>query len=217
MAADNLSSGVLCHVGYFNRGEHHLHGVTYLKAHTVALMGLTALLYRFGHSPLVAFSQTLLYDISLLCGLHASLIFYRAFLNPPNAFPRAVDRALHRQHGPILRVGAGELSGAHRHAVRDVFGGESRCLKSAWYDISRLQDSLLLRRVWSPAFSRAVRGYEARIRPHRDKLVAGLDAACEEGGSVDVDGWLALYAWDVMGDLTFGHSFGMLDITKEKH
>ncbi|KXX75266.1 Tryprostatin B 6-hydroxylase [Madurella mycetomatis] len=132
---------------------------------------------------------------------------------------------LHRQHGNFVRIGTGELSITHPHAVRDIFGADSKCLKSPWYDISRPQDSLLLRRthaghaelrrIWSPAFSiKAVRGYEDRIQPYRNKLIAALDAYA--GQSVDVDHWLALYAWDVMGDLTFGHSFGMLD-TKEQH
>ncbi|KAI3391686.1 hypothetical protein diail_6965 [Diaporthe ilicicola] len=132
---------------------------------------------------------------------------------------------LHRQHGNFVRIGTGELSITHPHAVQEIFGADSKCPKSPWYDISRPQDALLLRRthaghaelrrIWSPAFStKAVRGYEERIKPYRSKLIAGLDS--QTGQSLNVDHWLALYAWDVMGDLTFGHSFDMLD-TKEQH
>ncbi|KAL4888152.1 cytochrome P450 monooxygenase [Aspergillus ambiguus] len=239
-------SGVLCHVGYFNRGEHHLHGTKYLKVHTVAFLGLAALLYRLGFAPVEVVVRTWVYDGIFLAGLFASLLVYRAFLNPLNVFPgpwmariTSFDlpfrirkrqlyktlQALHRQHGHFVRIGTGELSITHPHAVQEIFGADSKCHKSPWYDISRPQDSLLLRRthaghaelrrIWSPAFSiKAVQGYEERIQPYRNKLIAGLDA--HVGESLDVDHWLALYAWDVMGDLTFGHSFDMLD-TRQQH
>lgn len=241
-----LGSGALCYICHFNRGEHHLHGVSYLKAHTLAFVGFATLFYRLGLSPVDALRQTCFYDALFFAGLYASLFFYRAFLNPLNVFPgpwtariTSIDlplrirdnklyktlEQLHGKHGHFVRVGTGEVSITHPNAVQEIFGGDSKCLKSPWYDISRPQDSLLLRRshaghnelrrIWSPAFStKAVRGYETRIQPYRNKLMAGLDAY--DGKSLDVDHWLALYAWDVMGDLTFGHSFGMLD-TKEQH
>ncbi|KAI9661952.1 MAG: hypothetical protein M1821_009192 [Bathelium mastoideum] len=132
---------------------------------------------------------------------------------------------LHRQYGHFVRIGTGELSITHPHAVQEIFGPDSICLKSPWYDISRPQDSLLLRRthaghnelrrVWSNAFSvKAVRDYEVRIQPYRNKLITGLDA--HVGQSLNLNPWLGWYSWDVMGDLSFGHSFGMLE-TKEKH
>ncbi|KAL8919479.1 MAG: hypothetical protein Q9208_006764 [Pyrenodesmia sp. 3 TL-2023] len=239
-------AGALCYIGHFHRGEHHLYGATYVQFHTVVYLGLVALFYRLGFRLVEAILQTCVYDGVFLAGLYTSLLVYRVFLNPLNVFPgpwlarvTSFDlpfrirksqlyktlQDLHRQHGHFVRIGTGELSITHPHAVRDIFGADSRCLKSPWYDISRPQDSLLLRRshaghaelrrIWSPAFSvKAIRGYEERIQPYRNKLVAGLDSYA--GQSLDVDHWLALYAWDVMGDLTFGHSFGMLD-TKEQH
>ncbi|KAL9025019.1 MAG: hypothetical protein Q9196_006084 [Gyalolechia fulgens] len=241
-----LVAGALCYLGYFYRGEHHLYGATYIQVHTGVCLALAALLYRLGFPLVEAFLQTGVYDVIFLAGLYTSLLVYRIFLNPLNVFPgpwlariTSFDlpfrirksqlyktlQELHRQHGHFVRIGTGELSITHPHAVCDIFGADSKCLKSPWYDISRPQDSLLLRRshaghaelrrIWSPAFSiKAVRGYEERIQPYRNKLIAGLDSYA--GQSLDVDHWLALYAWDVMGDLTFGHSFGMLD-TKEQH
>jgi tryprostatin B 6-hydroxylase len=239
-------AGALCYVGYFHRGEHHLHGVAYIQAHTVAFFGLAALLYRLGFHLAEAVLQTCVYDVLFLVGLYASLLVYRVFLNPLNVFPgpwtariTSFDmtfrirkgqmyktlQELHRQHGYFVRIGTGELSITHPHAVQDIFGADSVCEKSPWYDISRPQDSLLLRRtsaghaelrsVWSHAFSiKACRGYEERIQPYRNKLIAGLDA--QAGQAVDVNHWLALYSWDVLSDLSFGHAFGMLD-TKKKH
>jgi tryprostatin B 6-hydroxylase len=239
-------AGAVCYVGYFNRGEHHLHGVAYLQVHTVAFLGLTALLYRLGFRLVEAILQTCVYDGLFLAGLFTSLLVYRAFLNPLNVFPgpwtariTSFDMTfrirkgqmyktlleLHRQHGNFVRIGTSELSITHRHAVQEIFGADSVCQKSPWYDISRPQDSLLLRRtyeghaelrsIWSHAFSiKAMRGYEDRTHTYRNKLIAGLDA--HAGQAVDVNHWLALYSWDVLSDLSFGHPFGMLD-TKEKH
>lgn len=239
-------AGTLVYIAYFNRGEHHLYGTTYLRVNTAAFLSFIALLYRLGLPISLAASQAFVYDSIFLFGIFASLLVYRAFLNPLNVFPgpwlarlTSFDlpfrirksqmyktlQELHREHGHFVHIGPGELSITHPSAVQDIFGADSKCVKSPWYDLSRPQDSLLtrrthaghaqLRRIWSPAFSiKAVRSYEERIQPYRNKLIAGLDEYA--GQSVDVDNWLSLYAWDVMGDLTFGQSFGMLD-TKEQH
>jgi len=238
--------GALCYVGYFNRGEHHMHGTAYIQIHTIAFATLTALLYRLGLPLVEALTQTGIYDGIFLAGLFASLLVYRAFLNPLNRFSgpwiaRITSfymtcsirnmrmyktlQALHEKHGYFVRIGTQELSITHPNAIREIFGADSVCEKGPWYDISRPQDSLLLRRtfaghaelrsVWSQAFSvKAVKGYEKRIHPYRNKLIAQLDA--HGGEPVNINHWLGLYSWDVLSDLSFGHAFGMLD-TKERH
>lgn len=237
--------GALCYVGYFHHGEHHMYGVKYIQIQLLAIAAFTTLLYR--RLPLrEAISETLMYDGIFLAGIFASLFVYRAFLNPLNAFSgpwlarissfymtfniRGMQmyktlQNLHEKHGYFVRIGTGELSITHPHAQRDIFGPESVCEKGPWYDISRPQDSVLLRRtfaghaelrsVWSQAFSvKAVKSYEVRIHPYRTKLIAELDA--HAGQPLAINHWLGLYSWDVLSDLSFGHSFGMLD-TKEKH
>ncbi|KAE8376666.1 cytochrome P450 [Aspergillus bertholletiae] len=238
--------GTLSYVGYFNRGEHHMYGTTYIQIHTVAFALLTALQYRLGAALEEAVKQTCLYDGIFLAGLFSSLLMYRAFLNPLNAFSgpwmarissfymtfriqrmrmyKALQE-LHEKHGYFVRIGTQELSITHPSAVQQIFGADSVCQKSPWYDISRPQDSLLLRRtfaghaelrsVWSQAFSvRAVKGYEQRIHSYRRKLIAELDA--HAGQPVNINHWLGLYSWDVLSDLSFGHAFGMLD-SKDHH
>ena len=80
-------AGAVCYVGYFYHGEHHLHGVAYLQVHTIAFLCLNALLYRLGFPLVEAISQTCECDGLFLAGLFASLLVYRAFLNPLNVFP----------------------------------------------------------------------------------------------------------------------------------
>ncbi|KAJ5128601.1 hypothetical protein N7448_002317 [Penicillium atrosanguineum] len=239
-------AGSLCYVGYFNRGEHHMHGTTYIQIHTITYAVLAALQYQLGATLKEALKQTCLYDGIFLVGLFASLLLYRAFLNPLNVFsgpwiarissfymPFRIQRMrmykalheLHEEYGYFVRIGTQELSITHPSAVQEIFGADSVCQKSPWYDLTRPQDSVLLRRtftghaelrsVWSQAFSvRAVKGYEKRIHTYRSKLIAELDA--HAGQPVKINHWLGLYSWDVLSDLSFGHSFGMLE-TKEHH
>ncbi|KAI1422345.1 cytochrome P450 monooxygenase [Xylaria sp. FL1777] len=239
-------AGALCYATYFNRGEHHMYGTTYITIHTAAFAAFTALLHRLGFSLVEAGKQAGLYDGIFLAGLFTSLFLYRVFMHPLNIFPgpwmarissfymtariqrmrmyKALQE-LHEEHGYFVRIGTQELSITHPTAVQEIFGADSVCQKSPWYDISRPQDSLLLRRtfeghaelrsVWSQAFSvKAVKGYEHRIKTYRDKLLAQIDS--HGGQAVDVNHWLGLYSWDVLSDLSFGHAFGMLD-TKEHH
>lgn len=239
-------AGALCYVGWFMRGEHHMRGTTYIQIHTIAFAVSVALQYRAGASLEEALKQTFLYDAILLAGLYASLFVYRAFLNPLNVFTGPWiarissfymplrDRKmrmfktlheLHEEYGYFVRMGTEELSITHPRAVQQIFGAESVCQKGPWYDLTRPQDSVLLRRtftghaelrsVWSQAFStKAIRGYETRMHPYRSKLMAELDA--HAGQPVNINHWPGLYSWDVLSDLSFGHPFGMLD-TKEHH
>ena len=241
-----IVAGAIAYVGYFKRGEHHMNGVTYIKVHTITFAVLTALLSRIGFTWSEAFMQTILYDSLFFGGLFASLFLFRAFFNPLNIYPgpwlaritsflmpmsiqkmqmyKTLER-FHGKYGHFVRIGTNELSITHPQAIPDIFGAESVCEKGPWYDISRPQDSLLLRRsfaghgelrsVWSHAFSiKACRGYEDRIQIYRNKFLAGIDD--HAGKAVDVNHWLGLYSWDVLSDLSFGHPFGMLD-AKDRH
>ncbi|KAI6778342.1 uncharacterized protein J7T54_003349 [Emericellopsis cladophorae] len=220
-------AGSLCYIGYFFRGEHHMYAFAYIQAHTALFAACSFLLYRLGLPLVNAALQTLVYDGFFLAGLFGSLFVYRAFLTPLNAFPgpftariatfwivfrikrlrmfKAFEE-LHQRYGYFVRVGSQEISITHPNAVVDIFGAHS--------------DSVLLRRsfakhserraIWTRAFSdKAVRGYESRFHPYRAKMLAKLDE--QAGQPVNIAHWLGLYSWDTMSDLSFGHSFGLLD------
>lgn len=241
MSLVTFIAGTLSYIAYFFHGEHHMHGFAYLQVHTTLFMTSTFLLYRLGSPFMEALVQTLVYDGFFMAGLFGSLLVYRAFLNPLNAFPgpfiariatfwisfrikrlrmyKAFEE-LHEKYGYFVRVGSQEISITHPDAVVDIFGADSVCQKSPWYDISKPQDSVLLRRtfakhserraIWTRAFSvKAVRGYETRFHPYRAKMLSKLDEF--SGQPVNITHWLGLYSWDSMSDLSFGHSFGLLD------
>ncbi|GME48286.1 putative cytochrome p450 protein [Neofusicoccum parvum] len=182
---------------------------------------------------------------SYLGGLFASLLTYRVFFHPLNKFPgpfgarlssfwltfhvgnseayKTVHR-LHQQHGDFVRIGSNELSIADPDAVHAIYGFGSKCTKAAWYDNDAPLTSMhttrdrayhdARRRVWGGAFNeKALRGYEGRVQRFSTGLIHQLGAF--SGQAVDASKWFNYFSYDVMGDLAFGKSFGMLDRGEE--
>lgn len=231
--------GVVSHVTYFCWGEHHLHVVLYVRILFAAVAAmLVVFAYGQGIEMLTALSKTFWLAGSYLTGLYFSLVTYRLLFHSLNRFPgplgsRISDlwtsaqlsnrdafkhfRKLHDRHGPFVRVGPSSLSIAHPKCVYAIYGQGSKCTKAAWYDLTKPMTSLQTlrekslhdrrRRIWSAAFSgRALRGYEKRIQIYRRKLVAHI--ASLQGQLFN------LFSFDVMGDLAFGESFDMLEMSQ---
>ncbi|OOF94853.1 hypothetical protein ASPCADRAFT_171194 [Aspergillus carbonarius ITEM 5010] len=128
---------------------------------------------------------------------------------------------LHKSYGPFVRIGPSDLSITHSDAVNIVYRFRSVCTKSPFYDLGAPGQSLhsqrnkaahdQRRRVWSLGFSnKALRVYEKRLRVYRQKLM-DLMASVGEGQAINVSEYLNWYSYDVMGDLAFSRTFGMLD------
>ncbi|KAH8808644.1 cytochrome P450 monooxygenase-like protein [Xylogone sp. PMI_703] len=145
--------------------------------------------------------------------------FYHAYLvlNKNNF---EVLQELHDKYGPIVRVGPSEVSILDPEAVQATLGVRSRCVKSAWYDMGLPHRSLHTvrdravhdkrRRIWDKGFSaKALRDFEGRQRAHAYVLLNQLSKRLDS--PIDVSQWFNYYSFDVMGDLAFGKSFGMLE------
>ena len=80
-------AGAATHVGFFNRGEHHMYGNRYLQIFVCAF--ITISLAIMGQE--IPSSQAFLLTATLagyyLSGLYGSLITYRIFLSPIRMFP----------------------------------------------------------------------------------------------------------------------------------
>lgn len=179
-----------------------------------------------------------------IIGVFFSFFTYRIVFNPLNKFPgpfsarisrlcrswsfrngrmhETITR-LHRQHGQFVRLSPYDISITHPAAVSLVQATGSPFRKGPTYDLQYPKVSLQSmrdkaqhaqrRRVWSQGFSdKAVRGYETRIRQYQDKLVNALLET--KGAPVNAVHWAKFYGFDVMGDLAWGKSFGMLDTGK---
>ncbi|KAF2757126.1 cytochrome p450 monooxygenase [Pseudovirgaria hyperparasitica] len=128
-------------------------------------------------------------------------------------------QALHKKHGDFVRIGPRELSINNADAVDVVHSARSKCTKGPWYSIHHPQVSLQQtrnklehsrrRKIWDKAFnSKNIREYEPRVTGHTEQLLTQIERLHNE--PINVTDWFNFYSFDVMGDLSFGKSFGML-------
>ena len=238
-------AGLLTHVVYFHRGEHHLYPVRYIRS-AIVVMAVAAIVLSRSNQSGGAMKSVLSAALYFFVGLYSSLLMYRILFNPLNRFPgpfgaKVSDlwfsarlgkgdayrkiQALHHKYGDFVHIGPSDLSTIHPKAVEAIYGGKSRCTKSQSYDTNMPFVSLHAtrdrafhdqrRRLWSTAFSdRALRGYEQRVTEYQNKLLERIDD--NYGQSVNISRLFNFYSFDVMGELTFGNSFNMLD-TNESH
>ncbi|KAL2824314.1 cytochrome P450 [Aspergillus cavernicola] len=237
-------AGAATHVFYFNHGEHDHFGLRYLLLFITTILSHIAFLVSTKQSFRHATSVVFPIYTSWLGGIYTSLLIYRAFLNPLNKFPgpsgarisgfclssnlkdRNLYRKLHEYHtryGPFLRIGPTDLSITNPKAMLAIHGHGTACSKGAPYDITGSFKSLQAlrdkaqhdqrRRLWSAVFGdKALRGYEQRIRIHQGRFIDKITA--QQGASINITDWCMWYSFDVMGDLAFGHHFGMMESGK---
>lgn len=154
------AAGILSHVLYFNRGEHHLLGLKYMQLFFIACATAIATLVRCaGCTFRNAFSQVAPAAASYLAGLLGACMVYRAFFNPLNKITgplparfsslwystQGKDAQLHKRlaqlhckYGPFVRVGSNDLSCVHPEAVQAIYGHGTRCKKGPGTAVIRL-------------------------------------------------------------------------------
>ena len=186
-------------------------------------------------------SRFLSFSACYFGGLYASLLWYRIYFSPLQHFPgpfaakisrlwfsakiRKLDafrkvHELHEKYGDFVRIGPTDLSTIHPKAVQAIYAFGAPCRKGAWYDLLLPHMSLQLfrdrashdasRRIWAPAFKEnALRGYKERLESHQERLIDYI--SFRAGTNVNISKLFMLYSFDVMGDLGYGKSFGMLD------
>ncbi|KAL6407680.1 cytochrome p450 [Ilyonectria robusta] len=128
-------------------------------------------------------------------------------------------QSLHHKYGDYVRIGPSEISINDPRAVLLIHGAQSKCGKGPWYEILRPRVSLQMirnksehirrRKTWDRGFSaKALRDYEPRVIKHTDNFIAQLEKM--ENTPVNITDWFNFYSFDVMGDLAWGKSFGMV-------
>ena len=104
--------------------------------------------------------------------------------------------------------------------VNAILLSPSECTRSPWTDMSHPLRSVFetrnisehekRRKVWEQALGyKSLREYEWRIESYAGKLEDMLISL--NGQVVDASSLFGFYVFDVMGDLTFGQSFDMLE------
>ncbi|KAF4225969.1 hypothetical protein CNMCM6805_005328 [Aspergillus fumigatiaffinis] len=197
-------------------------GITFLFIEVSAL----ALIYS-------AFYNVYLHPLRKYPGpwwLAASRLPYSLFILRGTATTKT--RELHDKYGHVVRISPDTLSYTCKQVWSDVYGGDKTGYKREipkdpiYYmrqgpvsDISSASsaDHSRLRRMLAPLFSqRAVTLQENYLRQHIALLIARLARPNQKqegrrSGVVNLTHWLNLLTTDVMGELTFGETFGGLD------
>ncbi|KAF2869050.1 cytochrome P450 [Massariosphaeria phaeospora] len=135
---------------------------------------------------------------------------------------------LHKDYNSdIVRTGPRELSIISPDAISLVHGPSTKCTKGPFYNGPiHLEGTSLMterdvkkhaqrRRLWDRAFNvKSLRDYVPRVNRHTQALMEKLKEHADES-SLCISDWLNYYSFDVMGDIVFSRSFGMLENGRE--
>ncbi|KAJ5461817.1 uncharacterized protein N7458_003369 [Penicillium daleae] len=131
---------------------------------------------------------------------------------------------LHQQYGPIVRIAPNQYSISDISAIKTVYGTGSQFAKSAWYDgwkhpqqwtifadrdIKRHADT---RKRFTSLYSMSsLVHYEPFVDRCADIFVNRLGDFADSKKIFNLGHWFQCYAFDVIGNITFGERFGFLD------
>lgn len=131
-----------------------------------------------------------------------------------------------RKTGPVVRIGPNELDFSHADAAREIHKVGAGYLKSNWYRKLGYQGSETLFSTTNPKFHadrrRMLSGPISeqnvlKMEPLINERIYMAIARMEEEartGTVDIFKWWTFMATDVIGELSFGESFRMLELGK---
>jgi hypothetical protein len=136
---------------------------------------------------------------------------------------------LHEKYGPVVRVAPNELSFNTATSWKDIYGyrpGHMAFVKSKFYDggpfVKRFGTRSLvntqdptehgkMRRYLSHAFSeKSLREQETLVAEEVDKLVEKLGEFGAAENGTNLQRWLNMGTFDIVGSLSFGKSFDAL-------
>ena len=137
---------------------------------------------------------------------------------------------LHERYGPVVRFGPNSVSFNSQAALKDIYGFKSNVRKAEFYDAfahpvantHNTRDKHVharKRRVMSQAFSdSAMKGIERyilqNVRTFCEQIGADVPASGESKGWTvpkNMSHWCSYLAMDILGDLSFGKAFHMLE------
>ncbi|PWY87104.1 L-ornithine-N5-monooxygenase [Aspergillus sclerotioniger CBS 115572] len=234
-------AGILSHITYFHRGEHHLYGTTYLKLF-IALNSLAVayLHASWGTAWTDAFATVLLHATCYLAGVFGSVLAYRLVFSPlefPGPWAARISSLwlplqvrngnrhlklieLHDKYGPYVRIGPADLSIIDPKAIDIIYGASSPCKKGSFYDHSYPNNSLQTSRdpIEHQQRRRLWSGAfgSKRLRGYEQRIRKYrrklVDGLVKMNGQpVNATKWFSLYSYDVMGDLAFGEGFESME------
>ncbi|XPS73243.1 hypothetical protein M3J09_005393 [Ascochyta lentis] len=183
----------------------------------VVALGAVALAYTFLTDPLrkipgplaARFSRLWMVQRSRSGNMHTTMI------------------ALHSKHGKLVRTAPNEVSISDPAAIKTIYGAGSKFRKSDWYSVWQGHRTFDLfgerdekihgkqRRLVSNIYSL---DQLKKMEPYVDStLTLFLERLGDVGskGAVDMGTWAQMFAFDVIGEVTFSRRFGFLAAGKD--
>ncbi|OKL58794.1 hypothetical protein UA08_05857 [Talaromyces atroroseus] len=220
--------GIIAHRSIFIYGEWHLKAVAVLQAHlaiwAVILFPASRYLGAVG-----ALQEGSLIALAYATGLFGSISVYRTLFHPLRHYPgpllarmtklwhvvRCLDsknyvvmEEMHKKYGDFVRTGPNELTIFHPDTLVTIYeGNRNPFTKPAWYDNLRPYTGLNTHR--SKLQPTALASYQPNVTTHADCLANLIEE--QVGKPVVVNQYFYWFSWDVMGQLAFSKSFGMLE------
>ncbi|KAF7173431.1 hypothetical protein CNMCM5623_005644 [Aspergillus felis] len=133
---------------------------------------------------------------------------------------------LHEKYGPVVRVGPNRYSVSQPSDVKIIYELGGKFTKSDFYKPLRspnvdeqnlflIQDSELhkdRRRKIAPLYTMSsMVSYEKAVDEMTRICIQKMDLFAKDGRLVHIPHWMQFYAFDVIGEITFGKSFGMME------
>ncbi|KAL6702363.1 hypothetical protein ACN47E_003301 [Coniothyrium glycines] len=128
--------------------------------------------------------------------------------------------SLHRKYGPVVRVSPLEVAINDPAGVRSIQKTSGGFDKGPWYDKTgpgmlgmrdRSKHSRRRRLLAHPLSNTSLAAMEPLIQRKIDLAMTKVAFEAKERGAADIYKWFSLMATDIIGDLTFGSSFQMLE------
>jgi cytochrome P450 len=132
--------------------------------------------------------------------------------------------ALHKKHGKLVRTAPNEVS----ISIKTIYGAGTQFRKSDWYSVWQGHRKFDLfggrdekvhgqhRRLISSIYSLdQLRKLEPGVDTAVSLFIKRLGEVTKDGRSVDMSKWAQLFAFDVIGEVTFSKPFGFLAAGKD--
>ncbi|CAD6443462.1 0c9fd5bc-d3f3-4ba2-8127-3c0015f70ac3 [Sclerotinia trifoliorum] len=145
---------------------------------------------------------------------------------------QVTNQQLHSRYGPIVRIAPHEYSIDDVNAAKVIYSTSGGSFpKAPWYlaweppgkNMDWLfsgrnphRHSAQRRKVANHYSMSSLVGYEPYVNNSTELLSRRFGELASSGKIVDLQHWLQCYAFDVIGEITFGQRFGFLDMGEDK-
>ncbi|KAJ6091455.1 hypothetical protein N7467_003424 [Penicillium canescens] len=142
-----------------------------------------------------------------------------------------VTIALHKQYGSIVRLAPNRYSISDPTAIRAIYGPGTKFSKSNYYhpfgtpsmdhkdvfsETSNEKHALERKKISNMYAMSSLISYEPFVDKVNGEFMATLADHAQHGRAFDLFTWMQFYAFDVIGEITLGRSFGLIEAGYDK-